>query len=144
MNTIHEVIVLAQINCGECGGTYAINEVYRAQKAVEGGSWHCPYCQIGWGYANSNENARLKRQIEEQKRLMEIETARLKAARTERDSAMLEAEHFRKSRDGMKGAFHKVAVRVKNGVCPCCKCTFSCLAEHMKAKHPNFQTNPEV
>lgn len=135
MSTITEFVTLTQINCGECGATYAINERYRSQKEDKGGGWHCPYCQCGWGYFGKTEAQKLKEQLE-------LEQKRLTAARAERDSALLEVEHFRKSRDGMKGAYRKVAVRVKNGVCPCCKRTFSCLAEHMKTKHPDFSTTP--
>ena len=136
MTQITEFVTLTQINCGECGGTYAINERYRQQKQENKGSWTCPYCKVGWGYQNTETEAdRLKKQLA-------AESARLEAARRERDNALLEADHFRKSRDGMKGAYRKVAVRVKNGVCPCCKRTFSCLAEHMKAKHPDFATTP--
>ncbi len=32
----------------------------------------------------------------------------------------------------------KVKKRAANGVCPCCNRTFSDLARHMKAKHPDF------
>lgn len=133
---ILEVVVLTQINCGECGGTYAINERYRQQKYDKKEGWHCPYCRVGWGYTNTETDAdRLKKQLEAEQRV----SANL---RVRRDEALAEADHFRKSRDGMKGAYRKVAVRVKNGVCPCCNRTFSCLAEHMKDKHPDFQATP--
>lgn len=36
-------VELTQFSCGECGGTYAINERYRQQKHDKGGGWTCPY-----------------------------------------------------------------------------------------------------
>lgn len=119
------------MNCGECGGVYAIQEKYRAEKYQSGGSWHCPYCQVGWGYGNNNENSRLKKQLEEA-------NARAERERVRKVDALAEADHFRKSRNGMKGALVSTQKRVKNGVCPCCKRTFSCLADHMATKHPDY------
>lgn len=44
------------INCGECGGSYAINERYRAHQESKGGSWTCPYCKVGWGYEKAHKS----------------------------------------------------------------------------------------
>lgn len=122
---------LTTINCGQCGGTYAIQEKYRVEKYQVGGSWNCPYCKVSWGYVNNNENATLKKQLEEA-------NARAERERVRKVDALAETNHFRKSRDGMKGALVSTQKRVKNGVCPCCKRTFSCLADHMASKHPDY------
>ena len=34
--------------------------------------------------------------------------------------------------------FDKLKKRVRNGVCPCCKRTFSNLHNHIKTKHPDY------
>lgn len=121
-------LTLTTINCGECGGTYAINERYRAQKAESGGSWTCPYCKTGWGYENNNENARLKKNLEEEKKRKNDALARANEAVARADAA--------------ENTLNKHKNRMKNGVCPCCKRTFKALAAHMKNKHPNFTVKP--
>lgn len=117
MTTISQQIELTVINCGHCGGTYALNERYRAHRAQVGGAWTCPYCQGGWGYVEG-ENARLKRELEE------TET-RLRSAKCE-----VLAERNLKERAERK------LRRVNRGVCPCCKRSFQNLARHMATKHP--------
>jgi hypothetical protein len=121
------------LTCGECGVVFGLEATMNKKAKETGMRFYCPKgCHIS--YCDTAVQ-RLEKELA-------AERARTEAARKSRDSALLEAEHFRKSRDGMKGAYRKVAVRVKNGVCPCCKRTFACLADHMKQKHPDFQTTP--
>jgi len=122
---IQVMVELTEIHCGECGGTYAINERYRALQYQKGGSWHCPYCQVGWGYANNNENAKLKRELENERRYKANALARA----NEEAAARLKAERALKR--------HKT--RTKNGACPCCNRTFVQLARHIKTKHPEYE-----
>lgn len=118
-------VELAEMNCGECGGVYAINERYREQQYKKGGTWTCPYCKTGWGYSGNSENEKLKRELEaERKRKLEA-LDRANAAMFERDMAQKDLKRH--------------LVRSKNGVCPCCKRTFKQLAAHMKTKHPEFK-----
>lgn len=124
-------VTLTEINCGECGGTYAINERYRQQKYEEGASWNCPYCRTGWGYAENNENSRLKKELEQEKKRREWAQ---QAARNAEDRAG-EAE---RRRIGQKAATTRLKKRIGAGVCPCCKRTVKQLREHMEAKHPNY------
>src|SRR5258706_13368765 len=65
--TFTESVTLTKIECGQCGGAYAINECYRKQREQESGFWNCPYCKTSWGYGDG-ENARLKRELEEKSR----------------------------------------------------------------------------
>jgi hypothetical protein len=53
-----------------------------------------------------------------------------------------ESEHFRRSRDGIKGVLTKVKRRVGKGTCPCCKRHFVNVERHMKVKHPSFADAP--
>lgn len=126
-------VTLTEINCGECGGTYAINERYRAQKAIDGGSWNCPYCKCGWGYSNNNENAKLKKELEQTKRSLEFHSRNATAEREAR-------ERTQRQLSATRGAKTRIVNRIKHGVCPCCNRTFQDLQAHMATKHPDFQS----
>ena len=117
LHAINVQIELTEINCGECGGTYAINERYRLQKYEKGQGWTCPYCKCGWGYFKDGENATLKRELAEECQRKLDALARANEAAAERDRLA------RKLR------------RVGLGVCPHCNRTFSNLARHMACKH---------
>lgn len=130
-------VTLTSVNCGECGGTYAINERYRSEKQAKGGGWNCPYCKCTWGFfGDNNENTRLKKELElERKRK---EWAQQEAARErEAKEAALRREI------GQRAAKTRLRNRVKNGVCPCCTRSFQNLREHMANKHPDFQVDGE-
>jgi phage/plasmid primase-like uncharacterized protein len=114
-------ITLTSIDCGECGGVYAINERYRKQREDNAGTWNCPYCQVSWGYGKGA----LQRANEE----LAAETARKKAALERANAA--EAEALKLQREAAR-----LKARAKAGVCPCCNRTFKQLAAHMKNKHP--------
>lgn len=132
VNLLNQALVqLTQINCGECGGTYAINERYREQKYQEGGSWNCPYCKCGWGYSHNGENARLKRELEAEKNR---KLAILAEANQLRD------EKYKLSRrlTAQRGATKRIKNRVAHGVCPCCTRSFTNLRRHMDTKHPDY------
>ncbi len=102
-------VTLTEIDCGQCGGTYAINERYRQQKYERKGYWHCPYCQTDWGY---------------EKGQLELTQERLKAA-------LARENEERAAKDK---ALRKLK-RVGQGVCPECNRTFLNLAAHMTCKH---------
>ena len=109
-------VELTQISCGDCGGTYAINERYRQQKYEKGQSWNCPYCRCGWGY-EKGENQILREQVEAEKRRTQLALARENEERAEKEKA------------------ERKLKRVSKGVCPECKRTFHNLARHMACKH---------
>lgn len=140
--TIIKNVTLTVIDCGECGGTYAINERYREQKYQEGGSWKCPYCHTWWGYANNNENARLKRELAEKERVIEERNRSLQWSRDEARRAEARAETDRRRAAAFKGQTTKLKRRVAGGVCPCCTRTFQNLARHMKGQHPEYADSP--
>ena len=102
-------ITLTEINCGCCGGTYAINERYRQHKYDKSGFWHCPYCECSWGYEKGELQMERERHQETLSRLNE---ERSKRKRIERK-----------------------LTRVGRGVCPECNRTFENLARHMACKH---------
>lgn len=124
-------VVLTEMNCGECGGTYAINERYRQQKYDKGGGWHCPYCQCTWGYFDNNEVSRLEKQLASEKRKKEtaIRQKLLANEETQRTKNHLRAE---------KAAKTRLKNRIAKGVCPCCTRHFTNLERHMETKHPDY------
>lgn len=134
MNAIKSVsfnVKLAVISCGSCGGTYAINEHFRQQCWEQGSSWTCPYCKCGWGYSNDNENARLKKKVEE----LQANQARTLSRLNEEVSR---SNHLTIQLKGTKTRLTNVKKRVANGVCPCCNRTFVNLQRHMHTKHPDY------
>lgn len=125
MTTITESVQLTVINCGRCGGTYAINEFYRAQRQENGGGWHCPYCDCTWGFFGKTDNQLLKERLDASKRELEETQARLRAEKClALNNAALRAKAERK------------LARVNRGVCPCCNRSFQNLKNHMRTKHP--------
>jgi len=127
----HTSVELTVINCGSCGGTYAINERRRQQCHEEGSGWTCPYCKAAWGYFNNNENARLKKDLEnERKRKEWAEQATIR----EREKRIA-AEHRERAQ---KAAKTRIKNRVGKGVCPCCARSFENLQRHMATRHPEF------
>lgn len=122
---------LTTVVCGECSGTYAIQERYREECQKKGESWTCPYCKTGWGYSGNSDNEKLKRENER----LQCRITNLACQVTQRSH---ERDHFRKSRDAIKGVVTKIKKRVANGVCPCCKRSFANLHAHMANQHPAY------
>ena len=133
---------LATVNCGVCGGSYAISARFHKPCRDKGESWRCPYpnCNTWWGFTESGhakEVARLKRERDQAKRDAKWQEER-------KQKALAEAEHQAARARGYKGALTKAKKRSAAGVCPCCHRTFKQLARHMKAKHPDYNPEAEV
>lgn len=122
---------LTAINCGCCGGIYAISERYRQKMHEEGKCWTCPYCKASWGYSGNSDNQRLRKELEEAKR--REQWAKDDAAWQKNQKATVE-----KRLSAAKGQATKLRKRISAGVCPCCHRTFKQLAAHMTHKHPEY------
>lgn len=122
--TIERTVELSIVNCGECGGSYAINARYRSQCRDKGTGWTCPYCKCSWGYYKNNRHKDLEDQLER--------------AQRDRDHYLSQVSHARRQRDNARNSHKKMRNRVKNGVCPCCNRTFQNLLKHMRTKHPEI------
>lgn len=109
-------VQLTEINCGECGGTYAINERYRKQREDKSGFWTCPYCKCSWGYGEGALQ-RAQRELEAEKQRTRLALARENAERAEKDKLARKLK------------------RVGRGTCPDCNRSFQNLARHMACKH---------
>lgn len=117
-------VSLTSIDCGECGGTYAINERYRKQCSDLGRSWTCPYCKTDWGYSGNGALDKAKRELEAERQRKAAALERANAAETERARIEKEIKRMKK--------------RATAGVCPCCNRSFVALARHMQSKHPDY------
>lgn len=128
--TIALNVDLVAVDCGECGGTYAINERYNRQKQENGGTWNCPYCKVSWGYVKS-EVTKLKEKLEAeyQRRMREQQK------HDQTKAALKDTENQRRAE---KAAKTRIKNRVASGICPCCNRTFKDLAAHMATKHPSY------
>lgn len=124
-------VALVEINCGKCGGVYAIGDRYYQQCREKGTAWNCPYCRCGWGFADGGENARLKREIESERKRTEWARQAAENERQRREAA----EHRERAQ---KAAKTRLKNRIAHGVCPCCQRTFENVARHMATKHPGF------
>ncbi len=116
---------LAVINCGRCGGVYAILERVRRYNQEHGGHWNCPYCKVSWGYSETASGIeRLRRQVEWESKRRQWAEQKAKTAEARRRAE--------------KAAKTRLKKRVAAGVCPCCNRTFKQLAAHIKRKHPEM------
>lgn len=127
-------VVLTEINCGECGGTYALNERFRQQCQDKGKGWHCPYCRVSWGYYGETEAQRLRKELERKKKELEWKQQEINQAQSEK----LKSDDRARS---IKALSDRLSTRIKNGVCPCCNRSFENLRRHMETQHPDF-THP--
>lgn len=118
-------VELCTVKCGVCGGVYAILEDYREQQWEKGKSWHCPYCEIGWGYAGAGEYDRLKKAAEQASSRAVFYADQAKAAE--------------RSRRATAGHLTRTKRRIAAGVCPCCNRHFINLERHITTKHPRYQ-----
>lgn len=123
----HAVVDLSQIDCGHCGGTYAISERVRAYHEEHGSSWHCPYCATGWGYAKGRVQALEQELVRERAR---VQSALSREAEAIKRATAAEAKEAQAEREAKR--LHR---RAQAGVCPCCNRTFANVARHMATKH---------
>lgn len=118
-------VTLTSIDCGVCGGVYAITERHRSWCQQNGKAWHCPYCQTGWGFVGNGEVDRLKKELD--------------AERSRKQSAL---ERANEAEQNLAQALRKEARlkrRIAAGTCPCCQRTFKQLAAHMSRQHPDYK-----
>lgn len=121
--TFTETVVLEKDTCGRCGGVFALNKVFTDHARANQGGFHCPYCQTGWSW-NESESDRLRKRLEAaQNELRGVKCEIL------RNQQLLDAE--KKARENAERKLR----RADKGVCPCCNRTFQNLARHMATKH---------
>lgn len=115
---LHLAVQLTQEDCGECGGSFAINTAYR-QRCYDQGkkTFACPYCKTDWGWTGKGR--------------LQIVEAELRAERERLSRALARENEERAAKEKME----RKLKRVGRGVCPDCNRTFANLARHMNCKH---------
>lgn len=136
MATITLETQLVTHDCGECGGTYAINARYDRQKKENGGTWNCPYCQVSWGY--------IKSQVDKLKEQLQKKEEQVQRERQKHDQTKAELRETEQRRSAQKGVTTRIKNRIAAGTCPCCGKPFADLMRHMKNQHPDFEKTDDV
>lgn len=112
-------VALEARKCPDCGGVYAIANEY-VEEARRLGEfkkmWACPYCHTKRGFGEGR--------IQELEKALSASQTREQCERDQRLAAEREKE--------------KLAKRIANGCCPCCRRNFKNLQRHISAKHPEF------
>ncbi len=143
MSTLTFNTSLETETCCNCGMFFAMpSDVYRARRN-DHATFYCPSGHPQ-SYQGKSEAQQLRDQlaVKERERLAAIQSRDAANVRTE--NARQEAEHFRKSRDGIKGVLAKTKKRLVNATCPCCTRHFPTdkLAKHLATKHPDYAAQP--
>ena len=136
LETITIGTTLKVIQCGECGGVYALNKNYVDQKWTKGGYWTCPYCKCLWGYGES-EIDRIKKELthaNNDSKLFSNRLAREKASH----------EQTQMSLRAHKAAKTRIKNRISKGICPCCNRYFKNLHKHIEMQHPDYCKTEEA
>jgi len=128
--TVSEITTLdlKLIDCVDCGVIFGLPVRIAQARRQTGGDFYCPN-----GHSLSWKVTELDRLREEVKRARAAATA----AMDQRDAA-------ERSKTALRGVITRERKRVGNGVCPCCKRTFTNLARHMSGQHPDYaSSSPE-
>ena len=116
-------------HCSECGMPYALTERFHYRRKNDGKTWYCPN---GHGQCIcESEVQRLNRELTRIKRNAEFDRTRARELNESLGSVS-------RSLRATKGALTKTKNRIANGVCPCCKRSFTNLHRHMETKHPKY------
>lgn len=127
--TMVDISTLEITEC-HCGFRFAVSKVWIAERREKLDVFYCPRgcaCQ----YQGKTELQKAREEAEREKRARE---------RAEQDYRyQLQAKQSAERRlSAQKGQMTKLKKRIHNGVCPCCKRTFTNLARHMESQHPEF------
>ena len=112
-----------EVPCSACGIRFWVDGFWVKSKREDGSSFYCPNGhKLSW---RETDVDRLRKQLADK----EAELVRQKERIEQRD----------RTNAALRGQITRVKNRVQHGVCPCCKRTFSQLARHMAAKHPDWK-----
>jgi hypothetical protein len=121
--------------CITCRVPVFVTETTESELRNNGRSF---YCHNGHSMSyTETETMRLQKQIENLKQ-------REQWALEGKARALESARHQEARARTYKGKVTQLKRRVGNGVCPCCKRTFSQLARHMACKHPEYAGETET
>jgi hypothetical protein len=113
-----------------CGIHFAVPLEFDKRNFERG---NCFYCPNGHKlYYGEGEADRLRKELAQEKKFKEWAQQDAKIARKNRERA-------ERQLSATKGVVTKIKKRVGNGVCPCCKRSFTNLRRHMHTKHPDYK-----
>jgi uncharacterized Zn finger protein (UPF0148 family) len=135
-NTLTGVNTLLIRNCPTCGIQYAVPKDFLDAKRRSNGDWYCP---------NGHSLVFKRTEADELKDKLAAEQSRRAQAEAnaefykQRNAINIDrAETAERKAIARKGVITRMKKRAAHGVCPCCNRTFKQLAQHMKAKHPEY------
>ena len=114
---------LVIVHCYKCGIAFGMQKEFNERCHNDSDiSFYCPkgHSQI----YTSNKVAKLKSEVEH-----------MEARLNSKDKTIRSLEYQRRAQ---KANTTKLKNRIKNGICPCCKRSFSNLKRHMEGKHPEY------
>ena len=114
-----DTATLVTTECCACGITFAVPRWWNQQRRATHEDFYCPN-----GHSLTYEGKSDADRAREAKLAQSIAEAQAREARAQLEQEQAKHRRLRK--------------RVKAGVCPCCQRTFTCLARHLKAKHPEY------
>ena len=123
-------VKLETLTCSSCAIAFSVPEEWLTNRRSDGKQFFCPN-----GHSLSyheTEAARLKKELEAERR-------RLEFARNEARAQREESDRLFRRLSAAKGQMTKLRNRIGNGVCPCCNRSFANLQRHMVTKHPKFK-----
>lgn len=113
--------------CANCGIEVVLPRHLCAERRRDHKSFYCPNGH-SLSFQSETEEERLKK--------------RLAAKEQAAERYLQEIDRLSRSRDAYKGKMTEIKNRISNGVCPCCKRSFTNVRRHMASKHPEFKETP--
>ena len=114
-----DTATLVTTECCACGITFAVPRWWDQKRRATHEGFYCPNGHSLSYHAESDADRALRA-----KQAQAVAEARARELR-----AQLEQEQAKHAR---------LKKRLTAGVCPCCQRTFTCLARHLKTKHPEY------
>lgn len=124
------------IICCKCEFPFAVTAATKERWVNEHTSFNCPSCGTSQAFRGKTTEEELREALERSQREVKWQTEFKEEARQE-------SNKLRHRLNGTKGYITKLKNRVGNGVCPCCNRSFKDLHQHMKTKHPKFNSEDE-
>lgn len=121
----------SHITCANCGIGFAMPQHFATKRREDHKTFYCPSGHENW-FPGETEAERLQKALEREQKLHEW-------TRSARDRADERADHNERRARAYKGKLTHIKTRVANGVCPCCRRSFTNLARHMTTQHPTFK-----
>lgn len=115
-----------------CGVTFGMTSGFVAQRREDHGGWYCPNGHAQY-FSAINEKEQLKKENESLQRQV-VDAWRVV------DEKKIQIQQLGYSLRSQKAAKTAIMNRVKRGLCPCCRRTFSNLQSHFKTQHPELLT----